>query len=356
MLQSDQQFRQHIKEHKRLNEQIIKCHHCDFITNDEDTHINHMVDVHSTKHTCYSCEAVFPTKNDMIEHARIDHGFIYNKNGQSTKNIDCHDCDESFSNKFELMEHKKAKHYKKKLCSYYHGTGWGCRFLNRCNDIHSEDIVPQISGDNRDKLPCRHGDSCHYYKNNSCHYKHISSMPLPSAPPLDDEEIQWLEQFKCTQCNYETNTKVELGYHIETNHGVRQKDYRGIVATKYPIGHPQWAINQNMNTEEHKCNECHSVFTIESMLHAHMSHHHITNNMHPCTKCRQVFNTNKDMTEHIKQNHSDGFNIEAAMQKMSEQISNISQKVQSLEQSSLTNFPNLGPNLKKKYSRQKETM
>ena len=76
VLQSDQQFRQHIKEHKRLNEQIIKCHHCDFITNDEDTHINHMVDVHSTKHTCYSCEAVFPTKNDMIEHARIDHGLI----------------------------------------------------------------------------------------------------------------------------------------------------------------------------------------------------------------------------------------------------------------------------------------
>ena len=173
-------------------------------------------------------------------------------------------------------------------------------------------------------------------------------MPLPSAPPLDDEEIQWLEQFKCTQCKYETNTKVELGYNIETNHGVRQKDYRGIVATKYPIGHPQWAINQNMNTEEHKCNECHSVFTIESMLHAHMSHHHITNNMHPCTKCRQVFNTNKDMTEHMKQNHSDGFSIEAAMQKMSEQISNISQKVQSLEQSSLTNFPNLGPTLKKK--------
>ena len=38
---------------------------------------------------------------------------------------------------------------------------------------------------------------------------------------------------------YETNTKVELGYHIETHHGVRQKDYRGIVATKYPIGYPQ---------------------------------------------------------------------------------------------------------------------
>ena len=62
------------------------------------------------------------------------------------------------------------------------------------------------------------------------------------------------------------------------------------------------------------------------------------------------------MTEHIKQNHSDGSSIEAAMQKMSEQISNISQKVESLKQSSLTNFPNLGPTLKKQYNSQKEAM
>ena len=123
ILQSDQQFRHHIKEHKRLNEQMIKCHHCDFITNDEDAHINHMVDVHSTKHTCNSCEAVFPTKSDMVEHARVNHGFTYNKHGQSDKHIDCHDCEERFKNKFELMEHKKKQHYKKRLCSYYHGTG-----------------------------------------------------------------------------------------------------------------------------------------------------------------------------------------------------------------------------------------
>ena len=78
VLQSDQHFRQHLKEHKRLNEQLIECHHCDFITNDEDTHVNHMVDVHSTKHTCNSCDAVFPTNNNMIEHAGNEHGFIYN--------------------------------------------------------------------------------------------------------------------------------------------------------------------------------------------------------------------------------------------------------------------------------------
>ena len=350
VLQSDQHFRQHIKEHKRLNEQIIKCHHCDFITNDDDTHINHMVDVHSTKHTCRSCEAVFPTKNEMVEHARIDHDFIYNKNEQLNKDINCHDCQESFTNKLELMEHKKKQHYKKRLCSYYHGTGWGCRFLNMCNDIHGENIVPELSGDNRGNIPCRHGDSCHFYKNNRCHFKHILIMPTPSAPPLelDDEDVQLLDRLKCSQCNYETNTSVELNHHIETSHGARKKDYRGIVATQYPVGHAQWAKNRNMNNEEHRCSECPSVFTIESMLHAHISNTHNVNYKHTCPQCSNVFNTNLDVTDHIKQKHSGGFSIEAAFQKISEQMSTISERVQSLEQSSLTNFPNLGPSLRTK--------
>ena len=349
VLQSDQQFRQHIKEHKRFNEQIIKCHHCDFITNDEDTHINHMVDVHSTKHTCYSCEAVFPTKNDMIEHARIDHGFIYNNSGQLNKHITCHDCQESFTTKFELMEHKKKQHYKKRLCSYYHGTGWGFRFLNMCNDVHGENIVPELSGDNRSNIPCRHGDSCHFLKNNRCHFKHKHIMPVPSAPPMEpEEEGTQLIRMKCSQCNYETNTNVELKYHIDTHHGARKKDYRGIVASKYHVGHAEWANNRNMNNEEYKCNECKSVFTIESMLHAHINNTHNINNSHNCSHCSNVFNTQEDVNEHMKQKHSGGFSIENAMRKMSEQLNTISGRVQSLEQGSLTNFPNLGPSLRPK--------
>ena len=98
------------------------------------------------------------------------------------------------------------------------------------------------------------------------------------------------------------------------------------MTTKYPVGHPQWAINRNMNQKEHRCNECHSVFTIESMLHAHISNAHNSDNMHTCTQCSKVFTTNKDVTDHIKQNHSSGFSIEAAMRKMSEQINKVTGK------------------------------
>lgn len=74
------------------------CHHCDFVTNDEVLHTNHMVDVHSTRHTCQTCSAVFPTKGEMIKHAGDDHGLVYNKNGGTLNSINCHDCDESFKN------------------------------------------------------------------------------------------------------------------------------------------------------------------------------------------------------------------------------------------------------------------
>ena len=174
-------------------------------------------------------------------------------------------------------------------------------------------------------------------------------MPTPSAPPLEPEEEDiHIIMLPCSQCSYETNTNVELNHHNETQHDARQKDYRGIVATKYPIGHAQLAINRNINNVEHKCSECQSVFTVESMLNAHMNNTHNVNYRHDCSQCSKVFNTKEDAAEHMKNSHSGGFSIETAMHKMSEQLSTISERVQSLEQSSLTNFPNLGPNLRHK--------
>ena len=51
VLQSDQHMRQHIKEHTRLQNQLIMCHHCDFVTHDKVIHTNYMMDVHSNKNT-----------------------------------------------------------------------------------------------------------------------------------------------------------------------------------------------------------------------------------------------------------------------------------------------------------------
>ena len=173
-------------------------------------------------------------------------------------------------------------------------------------------------------------------------------MPVPSAPPLEDEDVELIERNKCGQCSNETNTKIKFNWHIETQHGTRRKEFVGITATSkavYPVGHPQWAIDRN-RVMEHKCIECTEVFTVESMLNAHMKRYHNTNFSHSCTQCIKTFHTKEELSEHIKQCHV-GFNIEAAIMKMSNQMNTIVHRVESLERSSLTHFPNLGPPLRK---------
>ena len=174
-------------------------------------------------------------------------------------------------------------------------------------------------------------------------------MYAPSAPPYDPEgEVQFVERITCSQCNYETNTNIELGYHIKTIHGARPRNLGGFVTDTFPVGHAQWAINRNMKQDEHLCNECKLVFTNKTILHAHMSNKHNANHNNNCSKCSKLFDTKESLNEHMNQSHGGGFSIEAAFLKMSEKIDTFSERLQSLEQKYLSNFPNLGPHLKEK--------
>ena len=130
-----------------------------------------------------------------------------------------------------------------------------------------------FTNEKRNKISCTHGELCHFIKRNVCHYKHIPEAFAPGAPPMEPktEEAHPLERTKCSQCNYETNTKTELKYHTETPHGASHKDYRGINVIKYPVSHAQWAANRNTKTAEYECKECISVFTVESMMTQHIN-------------------------------------------------------------------------------------
>ena len=156
-----------------------------------------------------------------------------------------------------------------------------------------------------------------------------------------------MERKKCSHCSYETNTETEIKYHIESVHGAIKKDYRGIKASGFPSGHPQWAAHRNSNMADYKCSECPSVFNLESMLNAHINRTHNSNFGHNCRQCKNVFNTEEEMLEHIKKTHNTQ-NLENIFLKISDQIDTISQRLLSLEQRSMTNFPNLGPQLVKK--------
>ena len=171
----------------------------------------------------------------------------------------------------------------------------------------------------------------------------INTLPipaLPSAPPMEpEEELQVRPRNKCTQCRYETNTETEIKFHIKTVHGARPKYYRGIKATSYPVGHQQWAALCNQT--EHKCKECPSVFSVESMLNAHISRDHNTNYPFSCTHCKNVFRTKEEVDKHVQNMHNVNSSIEEIVIKMSNQMDQMSKRIASFEQSSLTNFPNL---------------
>ena len=346
LFESDQQLRNHTKEHKRIQEQIIKCHHCDFMTNDADIFMNHTVVVHKRNFKCLTCELVFSSESELAMHAGQAHGLDYSKQKSSNKSIDCHDCEESFHNKFELMAHKKVKHFKKRLCSYYHGNRWGCKFQASCLNIHNENIVPALTDDKRSRIPCKHGDSCLYFKINSCLYKHTNHIITSSALLMEPQDVELLDTKKCTICSYETNTEVEFKWHRETQHGARPKEFKGITATtttRYPIGHAQWAANKNMS--EYKCMECTSVFTVESMLNEHINQIHNNKYNHQCKQCSNVFSSQGDMSRHIQEKHKEVSSLESAILKISQHMETISQRIDSIEHKSLTNFPNLGPQL-----------
>ena len=115
---------------------------------------------------------------------------------------------------------------------------------------------------------------------------------------------------------------------------------------KYPVGHAQWAANRNKKTVEYKCKECISVFTVESMMTQHITSVHNTNYNYTCTHCRNVFNTNVELNEHVQKMHTT--DMEAVVYKISQQMDTFAKRLESIESSSLTNFPNLGPQLKRK--------
>ena len=131
------------------------------------------------------------------------------------------------------------------------------------------------------------------------------------------------------------NTDTEYKWHIETQHGARPKEAKGInaiSAKSYPVGHAQWASDRNRTNSDcqYKCKECAAEFNIESMLTAHMNGIHNINYIFNCPQCKNVFNNQKEVDEYVKQKHNSTSNLESAVFKMCQQINTMSEKIESL--------------------------
>ena len=184
-LDNEHTFRNHMKEHLKIDNQIMNCHYCDFITNDETVYLIHIGDTHSPKFARGACGEEFTDMQKKIEHTMVAHAFVYSNQEKREEEYECFDCGQKVRNKQELMSHKKEKHYKKRLCSFFHGTMTTCRFPNKdCLNIHNENIWPtETAGDYRGRINCKHGNSCVFLtRPGGCFYKHAQSVvPHPNA-------------------------------------------------------------------------------------------------------------------------------------------------------------------------------
>ena len=162
--------------------------------------IKHVVDNHpkakpQVSEKCVTCGQEFDMVERLTEHILRQHTMLtaggqaniagqqlvkiwpLQESLQNQGNIKCYDCESMFSSKDLLMNHKKDKHYKKRLCNFYHKHG-NCRFGDQCLNIHeNSNQMNQIHGHRQPQMQsniiCRNGLQCTYKAQNRCNFKHI---------------------------------------------------------------------------------------------------------------------------------------------------------------------------------------
>ena len=104
-LDNENQFRQHMKVHMRKGVELLQCHYCDFMTNDEVVFMIHVGDTHTHKFNCGACGETFTDVKKRLEHVMIMHAFNYGEKNK-LKEYECFDCGEKVNSKQDLMSHK----------------------------------------------------------------------------------------------------------------------------------------------------------------------------------------------------------------------------------------------------------
>ena len=228
-----QAFKNHMQMHTENQKNNLHCYYCSDKFNSETTFLNHISSVHGGRPTCLTCNKVFKTQEEMVNHVVDEHKkkdtakykcsscdkeftnpenltehiirnhTMLTTNGQSNlagKQLvklwplldktcidnnsqhvkQCYDCGVSLSSHHELMNHKKRNHYKQKLCQFYHTHG-DCRFGDGCFNIHevsehmnTNHVQRQVDiGQSRwSNIRCRNGPNCEWKTRNRCMYSH----------------------------------------------------------------------------------------------------------------------------------------------------------------------------------------
>ena len=100
-------------------------------------------------------------------------------------------------------------------------------------------------------------------------------------------------QFNCNKCEKIFTTHTALKQHAQTKHEL---------SSRIPVGHPQWAQDQNRREVQTRlnCSHCPAEFKSEPDLRCHMITHakSIT-----CNQCDEMFTTKQDQNHHVRTVH-----------------------------------------------------
>ena len=125
--------------------------------------------------------------------------------------IECYSCGEKLSSRRDLTEHRKNQHFKERLCRFYHGNGFPCRFPdNICIDIHDNhgyEAVPhhqqaqqrqsviQPNKQYRKNIPCRDGSGCGWANSpEGCRYNHSEGRTPEATTAVSTDQLKELIQ------------------------------------------------------------------------------------------------------------------------------------------------------------------
>ena len=229
-VQGNKSLREHMKKHVKEQNEVLPCYYCEFKTSKENEFLNHISRVHGAGNNCLTCNSSFKTHEDMIKHvvdvhqcdkklvkekcvscgqefAKVEyltehilrHHTMLTATGQahmagqqlvkiwplqeSLKNlVKCFDCQNMFESKGQLINHKKERHYKQKMCNFYHKHG-NCRFGDQCINVH-EDNNHMYSNHGQEQHPqqsnikCMNGPTCQFRKENRCNFSHASESVI----------------------------------------------------------------------------------------------------------------------------------------------------------------------------------
>ena len=201
------------------------CDSCDYETSNV-PHMKTHVRLHKESVKCKSCDYESKDTNEFIEHAVTNHPLRYKQGQQQTQDtetqeIKCYSCGEMVKTRRDLTEHRKKHHFKEKLCKFFHGNGYPCRFPdNVCIDIHNRQPQPSITqqpqqrqsviqpnSQYRRNIPCRDGSSCGWMNSSEgCRYLHTEGRAQAATTVVNNDQLKELIQLVQAGLNLKEKT------------------------------------------------------------------------------------------------------------------------------------------------------